>query len=215
MPRFRRRRLTLLISTLGVSPANTVLDVGGSWAAWWEFSPFTPKLTLLNVSEGSFNTESIPRVVGDGTALPFADSSFDVVVSNSVIEHVGGWSEQVAFAEEVRRVGRAYYVQTPNRNFPLEPHVLTPFFQWLPKRWQRRLVRNLTLRGLLERPDAAHCDELTYGIRLLNRREMAQLFPDAELIPERFLGFVKSWVVLKRADRFGRVPVAEAVVEVK
>jgi hypothetical protein len=127
-----------------------------------------------------------------------------VVISNSVIEHVGGWSEQKAFANEVRRVGKAYYVQTPNRRFFVEPHVLTPFFQFLPKRWQRALVQRCTVRGLLNRLAPSECDDLTYGVRLLDRDELERLFPDAELVAEHFCGAVKSWIAI-RTDRASRV----------
>ena len=77
-------------------------------------------------------------MAGDGRALPFRDEAFDVVFSNSVIEHVGDAASQRRFAREVARVGRAYWVQTPNRWFPVEQHLLTPLVHWLPKSWQRR-----------------------------------------------------------------------------
>jgi hypothetical protein len=111
---------------------------------------------------------------------------------------VGGWSEQQAFANEIRRVAEAYYVQTPNRRFFLEPHVLTPFFQFLPKRWQRAMVQRCTVRGLLDKLTPSECDRLTYGVRLLDRDELECLFPDAELVAERFLGSVKSWIAIRK-----------------
>jgi 2-polyprenyl-3-methyl-5-hydroxy-6-metoxy-1,4-benzoquinol methylase len=66
---------------------------------------------------------------------PSAARSFDIVFSNSVIEHVGDAESQQQFAHEIARVGRAYWVQTPNRRFPVEPHLLTPFLHFLPTRW--------------------------------------------------------------------------------
>jgi len=131
--------------------------------------------------------------------MTFPDREFDVVISSSVIEHVGGRDDQAAFAREVRRVGKAYYVQTPNLYFPVETHVHTPFFQFLSKKWQRRLVRNFTVRGLIERFPHSECDSLTYGINLLSRRDVAALFPDAEIIPEKAAGFTKSWIAFHRA----------------
>ena len=66
--------------------------------------------------------------------LPFGDGSFDFVFSNSAIEHLRTPERQRRFAVEVARVGKRYCVQTPNRWFPLESHLLTPWVHYLPKR---------------------------------------------------------------------------------
>jgi hypothetical protein len=89
---------------------------------------------------------------GDGRQLPFRDAAFDVVFSNSVIEHVGDAASQERFAREVARVGRSYWVQTPNRWFPVEQHLLTPLVHWLPRRWQRAILRRGTVWEALTRP---------------------------------------------------------------
>ncbi len=68
----------------------------------------------------------------DGTQLPFGDREFDIAFSNSVIEHVPP-ELQAAFAAEVSRVADRYFVQTPNRYFPIEPHYQLPLFQFLPR----------------------------------------------------------------------------------
>ena len=44
--------------------------------------------------------------------LPFADDEFDLVYCSSVIEHVPP-ARRAAFAAELRRVGRGWFVQTP------------------------------------------------------------------------------------------------------
>ena len=114
------------------------------------------------------------------------------------------WEEQQKFANEIRRVGKSYYVQTPNRHFFLEPHVLTPFFHFFPKRWQRRMVKHFTVRGLLETLSPETCDEFVYGTRLLSGAEMRQLFPDAEIMRESLLGMTKSWIAVKRPSGLNR-----------
>jgi hypothetical protein len=129
--------------------------------------------------------------------LDFADHSFDIAFSNSVIEHVGALDEQRAFADELRRVGRQLWVQTPARSFFFEPHLLTPFIHFLPHSWQRRLVRNFTLWGWVTRPSQASVDRMLGELRLLDYATFRALFPDCEIRRERFLGFTKSFVAVR------------------
>ena len=136
-------------------------------------------------------------VAASGLQLPHRDGSFDVAFCNSVIEHVGGRDEQAALAAQLSRVARGLWVQTPARAFPLEPHLLTPFFHFLPRRWQRRLARNFTVWGWLTRPDPAQAREMVETIRLLGYREFAALFPDCEIRRERVLGWTKSYVAVR------------------
>ena len=124
-----------------------------------------------------------------------------MVFSNSVIEHVGDRASQRRFASEVQRVGRAYWVQTPNRWFPIEQHLLTPFVHWLPKSWQRALVPRFTVWSALTRPAPDRRDfyieHFLSDVRLLGFRDMRVLFPDARILRERFLGFAKSLVATR------------------
>jgi 2-polyprenyl-3-methyl-5-hydroxy-6-metoxy-1,4-benzoquinol methylase len=140
-------------------------------------------------------------VAGDGRSLPFRDAAFDVVFSNSVIEHVGDAASQQRFASEVARVGRAYWVQTPNRWFPVEQHLLTPFVHWLPKRWQAAVVRHFTVWSALTRPTPDRRDfyieHFLRDIRLLSGAQVEALFPGARIIRERFLGLTKSLIAMK------------------
>jgi hypothetical protein len=131
--RFRRRRMERFVRELGITSDTRVLDVGGT-PDNWDLSPVRPRLTLLNMPRAHDDLGAGTRwVAGDGRALPFADGAFDVVFSNSVIEHVGALPQQRCFADEVRRVGRSYWVQTPNRGFPIEQHLFTPLVHWLPE----------------------------------------------------------------------------------
>ena len=107
-----------------------------------------PRLVLLNMPRAKGELGGATNwVAGDGRCLPFRDGAFDVVFSNSVIEHVGDAASQERFAREVARVGRGFWVQTPNRWFPVEQHLMTPLVHWLPKRWQRAIVRRGTRMG--------------------------------------------------------------------
>src|SRR5262249_16452869 len=134
------------------------------------------------------------------------DQSFDIVFSNSVIEHVGDAKSQQDFAREVTRVGRAFWVQTPNRWFPVEQHLLTPFLHWLPKSWQRVLAPRATVSALLTRttpdPRRFYFEHYLNDVRLLGPAEFSTLFPGARVVRERFLGITKSLIaVCSRVER--------------
>lgn len=187
-------------AAFGPGEPARVLDVGGS-PFNWELSELRCPVVLLNV-EAPRDAKALPArftaLVGSGTGLPCRDAAFDVVFSNSVIEHVGDAAAQRRFAEELRRVGRRLWVQTPARGFPFEPHLLTPFVHWLPAAWQRRLLRRGSLWGWLARPSQEQVDRFVRETRLLTGREMQALFPDCEIRRERFLGLTKSFVAVRR-----------------
>jgi hypothetical protein len=98
-------------------------------------------------------------------------------------------------------VGRRYWVQTPNRGFPVEQHLLTPFLHWLPMRLRRAFARKFTVWDLVAKPSAEsrrfYIEHFLDDIRLLNRREVAALFPDARVIAESMGPAVKSWVAFR------------------
>jgi hypothetical protein len=134
-------------------------------------------------------------VTGDARAMPeFADAEFDVVFSNSVIEHVGGLEDQRRMAEEIQRVGRRFFVQTPNRRFPIEPHTVFPLFQFLPLAVRVSLVRRFQLGWIPRTPDARAARGRVCSIRLLTRAEVGQLFPGATIHRERVCGLTKSFI---------------------
>ena len=186
---------------LEITAATRVLDVGGT-PETWDMLAVRPRVTLLNTPRTKAELAGAAWwVAGDGRMLPFRDGAFDVVFSNSVIEHVGDAASQERFAREVARVGRAYWVQTPNRWFPVEQHLLTPLIHWLPDSWQRAIVPRFTVWNALVRPTrdrhdfyvAHYLDE----VRLLSAAQFRALFPGARLIRERFCGWTKSLVAVR------------------
>lgn len=195
---FRRRRMARFAAELAIGPATRVLDIGGT-PECWDLLPVRPRVTLLNTPRAAEEVGDVRWVAGDGRALPFRDGAFDVVFSNSVIEHVGDRESQLRFAREVARVGRAYWVQTPNRWFPVEQHLLTPLVHWLPRRWQRAVVPRCTVWSLVVRvtPDRRRffLEHYLADVRLLGAGELRCLFPGARVIRERLLGWTKSLVV--------------------
>ena len=195
--RFRLKRMQAFIQRFGVTEQTTILDVGGI-ASIWEDLPVKPRVTILNFKKPRNPLPAhISFVVGDGTSLQFPDRAFDIVFSNSTIEHLGTWENQQLFAAELRRVGRAYYVQTPNYFFPIEPHYLAPAIHWLPRAARRVLSRIATPWGWVERPTREAAHAMVDEIRLLTAREMGALFPDGVLHRERVLGLTKSLVMVR------------------
>jgi hypothetical protein len=197
--RLRKQRFALFLRLLDSVPRPIkLLDVGGT-QLFWERMGFTEQsgveIVLLNLSETAVAHAHFISVIGDATDLkPFADQEFDIVFSNSVIEHVGTFEDQRRMAQEVRRVGKRYFLQTPNRYFPIEPHFLVPLFQFLPLSMQVFLVRHFDLGWSKKIPDKQKAVEHVRSIRLLTKRELAALFPGAAIYSERFLGLTKSFV---------------------
>ena len=198
-PWFRKSRMERFRTLVRPFAGERLLDVGGTPHFWEQTGGSVPQITLLNLPGKGQTTRATSHagVEGDGCALPFPDQSFEIIFSNSVIEHVGTWERQEAFAQEARRVGQRPWVQTPAREFPIEPHVIAPFFHWLPRHWQRRLMRNFTLRGWLERPDEATVEAFLKEVRLISHEEMKRLFPDCVILRERFLGLTKSYIAVR------------------
>lgn len=197
--RLRRRRFALFESLLSRVPGHVrILDVGGTPTFWRVigFSLPNVSVTLLNRTAATADSDTVTSVIGDARDMrEFADRQFDVVFSNSVIEHVGTYEDQRAMASEVRRIGRRYFVQTPNRRFPIEPHFLFPGFQFLPVSLRAGLLARHDL-GWYTKAESyeAALQEVT-SIRLLSEKEFRRLFPDGRLYKERFFGLTKSFTI--------------------
>ena len=195
MRRFRKRRLKFFSSTFPPSACRTVLDVGGT-SQIWDMLDESYDVTLLNDDPRELEPSRHRCVVGDGRSLQFPSNSFDLAFSNSVIEHVGTWEDMQRFAAELQRVGKSFYCQTPNKWFPVEPHLGTLLLHWWPRLLNLFFVtRYLTLWGLMNKPSREQVAKSLANIYLLTRRDLEQLFPGATIVSERFLLFSKSYIV--------------------
>lgn len=200
---FRRRRFkffeNLLDNLRGDNQSRPIqlLDVGGTAGFWNTMGPLGPdvlQITLLNLGGANNHTAEGYRVVeGDGRDMRvFADKSFDIVFSNSVIEHVGTFADQQRMAHEVQRVGKRYFVQTPNRYFPIEPHFLFPFFQFLPESLQVWMLMHRDLGWFKKTADKEDALRQVRSVRLMSERELKRLFPGANVYREKIGGMTKS-----------------------
>jgi SAM-dependent methyltransferase len=200
MRRFRIARMARFQRLLQIDENTRILDVGGT-PANWSLLPVRPQVTILNLPRAIEDRGSLTWIFADGCRLPFRDRAFDVVFSNSVIEHLGDPRRHQQYAQEIARVGVRYFVQTPNRWFPVEPHLLTPLIHFLPRRWQRPMIENFTIWELVARPRpdqrAFYLEHYLRDIQLLDGHAMRRLFPDARLIRERFLGLTKSLIAVR------------------
>lgn len=223
--RLRRRRIGPLLEIIAAVHARKgsvrILDLGGTRNYWNMFPKdvlvkHKVSITVVNlpgkipvVDEPPFYFES-----GDGTDLSrFADDSFDIVHSNSVVEHVGDWAAMAMFAAEIRRLAPAYFVQTPYFWFPMEPHSLTLFIHWLPRPLRIALVKRFALGHWPRQPTTDAAARWLDSVRLLDWPMFRELFPDAQMRAERLL-LTKSMIAV-RTERVapGRAPHERAKAE--
>jgi len=194
----RARRAAKLLETFPDLADMNVLDLGGEPPFWRSFKVRAASVTVLNLM--SFDTDEpwLDTFVGDACEPPaeIAGRRFDLVISNSVIEHVGGHFPRQRFADVVLRASDRHWVQTPYRYFPVEPHWVFPAMQFLPLRARAEL----TMRWPLSPGRADNLPEAianAASVELLSLTEMRSYFPASRLWYERFGGLIKSVVAIK------------------
>jgi hypothetical protein len=160
------------------------------WAGWRQPG-------CINLEPHPTQDARITSIKGDVLELTYPDRSFDIVFSNSLIEHLGNWENQQTFAREAARMAPKLWIQTPSRWFPIEPHLIAPLVHYLPKSFQRHLLRWGTVWGWLNKPNRQQVAEFLAEVRLLSYREMKLLFPECKIIKERFFGLTKSYIAVK------------------
>ena len=172
-----------------------ILDVGGT-SYFWKNSTLLShpglRITLLNLYPVETSHPAIHAVKGDATDMrEFETGSFDLVFSNSVIEHLYTLELQQKMASEILRVGKSYFIQTPNVYFPIEAHYALPFAQYYSKAFLH-FVLTQTKLSRMKKWSSAEASQYIAEIRLLNAQEMKALFPGASLLKEKVLGLTKS-----------------------
>jgi hypothetical protein len=205
---FRQRRNLRLAQGLHRLAAREarrlrVIDVGGTAEFWRTLdTKAAADVTLVNVAadpaaparQGDIVFES---VAADARDLGrWRDNAFDLVLSNSVIEHVGCWADIERAAGEMRRLAGYGWVQTPAFGFPVEPHFALPFLHWLPVPVRAALLPRLPHQGYrhLATGTVGDARRAVEEINLLTGREMRFLLPQADLLRERFIGLTKSFI---------------------
>lgn len=208
----RARRAALFRERMQVRSGDRVLDMGGSdgthvASLGLDADIYVADVDAQAVERGAERYGFTPVVVPPSGILPFSDRYFDVVFCSSVIEHVTvppdelrtvtstkvlekrAARAQAAFANEIRRVAKRDFVQTPYRYFPVESHTWMPgVVAVLPRPLQIRLIDSAA--QWWPKPSVA-------DFRLLTVSEMRRFFPDAEIVRERALGLTKSLIAIK------------------
>jgi len=204
---FRKRRglfLSIIITKLATYYKRPIkiLDLGGNVFYWQNIDLSNiSNITIQNLKSNTIeqsrryvgDTEVFHFEVGDATNLrEYHDQSIDLIHSNSVIEHVGRWPVMWRMAKEVRRVGRAGWIQTPAWEFPIEIHSKLPFVHWFGNP-----IRTSALVAKKRWRHASYHHRRSYvdDINMVTYREMQVLFPDLDILIERFLLFPKSYTV--------------------
>ena len=202
---FRQKRFELLkngIEKLIQKDNFKILDIGGDIQYWknigWQHSAC--KIHLLNLYESKIpenETHQFSSSVGNGLSLEYKKGEVDLIFSNSVIEHVGSYENQQIFADEVRRVSDKYIVQTPSIWFPLEPHSLIPLFQFLPHPIRALLIMTFNINYFPKAKTYKEAIKVSHSTLMFTHKRFKQLFPEAEIQVERFLGIPKSYTAIK------------------
>lgn len=188
---FRSSRMKKFCELIGGIEAGTrVVDLGGQ-PQIWDSVAVPLHITIVNLPgteiEEYDSIHTIDYIEGDACSLGmFDDNQFDISFSNSVIEHVGDESRMRMFANESSRIAARYWIQTPSKYFPLEPHTGMPFWWFYPQSLKRyflgRWERDMPLIAM-------HAKRTTF----ITRRQLLGLYPDASIFTERFCGFAKSY----------------------
>jgi len=218
--RARRRRAAVFRALFDLDEGTRVLDLGSGDGSHLHSILADTRIRRCNVFIADIDRNALaaghrrygytPVEIDESTSLPFPDGFFDVVYCSSVIEHVtipkaSVWSvrcgrefraraltRQRQFAAEIERLGRQYFVQTPNRYFPLESHSWLPFVSYLPRP---------ALVPLLGMTNRFWVKQSAPDWNLLDRTELSELFTGATIVEERSCGLAKSLMAIRTAGK--------------
>ncbi len=189
---WRQRRMSVFLMKMAVKNGYKIIDLGGT-PQLWEMIDLDLEITLLNISpvinyQPNRLKHSYHFITGDACNINgLIDNTFDLVFSNSVIEHVGPADRQQAFAETVHQLAPRYWIQTPSLWFPIEAHCNLPLWWFYPqflqqvwiRRWQQQR-REIFAKDMTE-------------TRVLTLNQLKSLFPEAQVHTEYVVGFPKSY----------------------
>ncbi len=217
--KFRRKRFKFFLEFIkDIERPVKILDLGGTVNFWSQLEYADSDefdITIVNIEEDPLlfppllnhaGTSFIKRelkneikfIKADAADLSrFKSNDFDIIFSNSLIEHIGSYAEQKKFAEEIMRTGKKYFIQTPNYYFPFEPHFLFPCFQFFPQTIQIFLLTNFKMGWFQKCSSANEAKLLLNSINLLKKKTLIRFFTNGKLYKEKILFFTKSFIIYK------------------
>jgi hypothetical protein len=173
-----------------------VLDLGGTAVSWRVSGLRAGSVTVVNLGESPDSGDSRMNVIrGDACAGGFG--KYDLVYSNSLMEHLGGHARRQQFVDVVQESAPSWWVQTPYRYFPVEPHWIFPGFQFLPFRLRVMVCQHWSTIHTPKIKDRAKATESVASVELISATEMRAYFPTSEIWFERLAGIPKSLVAVK------------------
>lgn len=197
--RRRQRRARWLHERFPHLADMSVIDLGGRLSTWSNAEVRPARVHVVTLEQPPEQTPDWAEVdYGDACALPshIANRRYDLVFSNSVIEHVGGHERRLRFAEAIHQLAPSYWVQTPYRYFPVEPHWLAPGMQFLPVKTRIFVARKWPLAAVPGKSKAAATQQVLWT-ELLDKTQLRHYFPDATILMERAWGIPKSMIAFR------------------
>jgi len=190
--------MQLFMDVMRPAPGSRILDVGGTPDLWRSAAGEGLRVTLLNLPKQiaaltAADRERFDTIAGDACNASDMVSSFDVVFTNSVLEHVGSARRQALFAATINRAA-AFWVQVPAPMFPMEVHCRLPLWWLMPPSVRRRLIWRWHRQG------KTWIARQMAGTRPISRRRLRTLFPRGRILTERLFGLPKSYYVYHRPD---------------
>ena len=205
--KFRRQRIRLLGELLVQKKLSeiTILDIGGTLNYWEMNLQYLPKGLITNIDIINLPPQENKEIEIDGILVRSYEGNaldkssfrllhYDLIHSNSVIEHVGNLSAQYKMANIIPTLGSNFWIQTPAKSFPLEPHFYFPFFAYIPIGLRAFLLRHFNLGFHKRKKKWLQSKIICEETRLLNRKEFNFLFPSGEILKEKVFGLTKSYI---------------------
>jgi hypothetical protein len=191
----RQRRIEEFKRRFPDLPDMRVLDLGGTAVSWSVLGMRPLSVTLVNLDHAGEPEPWMEVVRADACTGGFGQ--YDLVFSNSLMEHLGGHTRRQQFADVVQESAPAWWVQTPYRYFPVEPHWVFPFFQFLPFRARLAICRHWRTLHMTAPKEIAAAAELVSSVELISATEMRAYFPGSDIWFERMAGLPKSLVAIE------------------
>ena len=201
----RERKLKLFERQMKPEAHEKVLDVGAQVSSnpvdvqFIDAYPWKENITAANIMQDFLDVvksryPSINTQLADARRLPWPDKHFDIVFSNAVIEHVGDFADQRQMASEIMRVGKRWFVTTPNRWYPFEFHMRMPFVTWLPGQSYLGFSKIVHYSPYWRK----YIFGRRYGgqLRLMSARELKKCFPNSRIIKQRVTFMAETLIVV-------------------